>query len=485
MGPLMPAEVTPAGGGRKCRVLYLFAVAGSWHLQNETSRGCTAMQAGHMADDIGVEARLEHVLSRVAETGSDEAATFRTVYADTARREAAASRARQLAGQSLGPLDGMLVSVKDLFDVAGDVTVAGARNRLGVAPAVHDAPAVSRLRAAGAVIVGRTVMTEYAFAAVGTHPYFPAPGNPRDRTRVTGGSSSGAAASVGYGLCDIALGSDTGGSIRIPAALCGLTGFKPSHGVVPLQGAFPLSTTLDTGGPIARSVAACARAFAVLGDRADALATSVAARDLKIGVIRHEAVLADAEAPVLAAFEVAQAALVAAGMTLETVEIGPVIEGLRALDALGMFTSVELAAKLRDLPPDLLEMMDPRIRARMIPGYAVPATTYIAMHEARAALIAQMTALMDGFDGFILPTTPITAPRIVDMQDDAAFVRANGLVLRNPRIGNLLDLPGISLPLPVSGLPVGLMLWGVQGSDDHVLRVARTMEKVLYPSENP
>jgi len=428
---------------------------------------------------MDVVARLEQTLARVAQAGSDEAATFRVVHAERARAEARAAQERHRAGRRLGPLDGALVSVKDLFDIAGDVTVAGARNRLGEAPAVHDAPAVRRLREAGAVIVGRTVMTEYAFAAVGTHPHFPSPGNPHDPRRVTGGSSSGAAASVGYGLCDVALGSDTGGSIRIPAALCGLVGFKPSHGVVPLQGAFPLSTTLDTGGPIARSVTACVDAFAVLAGRSAALGAPVPVRGLRVGVIRHEALLGDAEPAVLAAYEDALARLDSAGAQLETVAIDPIIEGVRALDGLGMFPSIELAARLRDLPDDLLEAMDPRIRARMIPGRAVPATTYITMQERRRTLIGQMAALMRGFDVFVLPTVPLTAPLRADMDDDAAFMRANGLVLRNPRMGNILDLPGISLPLPVGGLPVGLMLWGRQGGDDHLLNVARSVEAAL------
>src|SRR5271154_4177024 len=209
--------------------------------------------------------RLEQALARIADPNGGGARACLTVYAETARAAADAADARAANGVSLGPLDGTIVSIKDLFDVAGEPTRAGSKILADEAPpAKADAPSVRRLRAAGAVIVAKTNMTEFALGAIGANPHFGTPGNPRDRARVPGGSSAGAAVTVGDGMAEIAIGSDTGGSGRIPAALCGITGFKPSRQRVPTAGAFPLSTTLDSIGPLARSVADCAKADAVM-----------------------------------------------------------------------------------------------------------------------------------------------------------------------------------------------------------------------------
>src|SRR6266702_2587731 len=208
--------------------------------------------------------RLEQALAKIADPKGEGARACLTVYMDAARAAADAADARAKAGISLGSLDGTIVSIKDLFDVAGEPTRAGSKILANAAPAKADAPVVSRLRAAGAVIVAKTNMTEFAFSGVGLNPHYGTPGNPADRTRIPGGSSSGAAVAVADGMCEIAIGSDTGGSTRIPAALCGIVGFKPSRQRVPTAGAFPLSYTLDSVGPIARTVADCAVADAVM-----------------------------------------------------------------------------------------------------------------------------------------------------------------------------------------------------------------------------
>jgi len=213
--------------------------------------------------------RLERALARIADPNGEGARACLTVYANAARAAADAADARAARNASLGPLDGAIVSIKDLFDVAGEPTRAGSKILAEeAAPAVADAAVVQRLRAAGAVIVAKTNMTEFAFSGIGANPHFGTPGNPRDRSRVPGGSSSGAPVAVADGMCDIAIGTDTGGSVRIPASLCGLIGFKPSRQRVPTGGAFPLSQTLDSIGPIAASVAACATADAVMSPRA-------------------------------------------------------------------------------------------------------------------------------------------------------------------------------------------------------------------------
>ena len=213
--------------------------------------------------------RLEQALARIADPNGEGARACLTVYAQDARAAADAADARAARGASLGPLDGVIVSIKDLFDVAGEPTRAGSKILAEeAAPATADAAVVQRLRAAGAVIVAKTNMTEFAFSGIGANPHFGTPGNPRDRARVPGGSSSGAAVAVADGMCDIAIGTDTGGSVRVPAGLCGLVGFKPSRQRVPTDGAFPLSKTLDSIGPIANSVEDCAKADARHGRRA-------------------------------------------------------------------------------------------------------------------------------------------------------------------------------------------------------------------------
>ena len=229
--------------------------------------------------------RLEQALSRIADPKGEGRRACLTVYAETARSAADAADARARTGTSLGPLDGTIISIKDLFDVAGEVTRAGSKVLLAEGKvAMADAPAVARLRAAGGVIVAKTNMTEFAFSGVGLNPHFGTPGNPHNRRRIPGGSTSGGAVAVADGMCEIAIGSDTGGSTRIPAALCGIVGWKPSKQRVPTEGAFPLSTTLDSIGPMARTVADCARADAVMAGEAWRELEPVNLQGLRIGI---------------------------------------------------------------------------------------------------------------------------------------------------------------------------------------------------------
>src|SRR5208282_5553394 len=229
--------------------------------------------------------RLEQALSRIADPNGEGVRACLSVYADTARGAADAADARAAHGVSRGPLDGAIVSIKDLFDVAGEPTRAGSKILAEeAAPASVDAVVVRRLREAGAVIVAKTNMTEFAYSAVGANPHFGTPGNPSDRGRVPGGSSAGAAVAVADGMCEIAIGSDTGGSVRIPAALCGIVGFKPSRQRIPTEGAFPLSFTLDSIGPLGRSVADCAKADAVMAGEDFAPLEPVPLADLRFGL---------------------------------------------------------------------------------------------------------------------------------------------------------------------------------------------------------
>jgi len=431
-----------------------------------------------MADTASSEARLDAALARIADPCLGGSTVMLQTFPDEGRRAARAADRRAALGGTLGPLDGRIVSVKGLFDLAGEVTTAGS-DVLRTQPAADvDAVAVSRLRAAGAVIVGRTHMTEFAFSAVGVNPHDGDPGNPHDRTRICGGSSSGAAISVVDGMAEIALGSDTGGSIRIPAALCGTVGFKPSSGVVPTTGAFSLSSTLDVVGPLARSVADCAATDAVLRGIAPSALPSLALAGISF-TISHGRLMDDAEPAVREAFFAAVEKLRAKGAAVRDGSIEAELDAMAALDRIGVFTATELIATLADMGLTDLSGVDPRTRARIEGGRALAAADYVRMQRQRSGLIALMAARLASGEVLLLPTVPILAPPLAAMAEPAEFHRANGLLLRNTRVGNLFDLPAISLPLPVRGLPVGMMLMGRRGDDRRLLAIAAAVERAL------
>ena len=319
--------------------------------------------------------RLEHALARIADPAGEGARTCLTVYAEAARKAADDADARAGSGASRGPLDGAIVTIKDLFDVAGEVTRAGSRVLAARGrPAATDAPAVARLRAAGAVIVAKTNMTEFAYSGIGANPHFGTPGNPADRARVPGGSSSGAAVSVADGMCEIAIGTDTGGSTRIPAAFCGTVGFKPTASRVPREGAVPLSTTLDSVGPLAHRVADCARADAVLAGEA---APPFAPRPL--GSVRAGFVQGypakGLDAVVGKAFPAALQKLAphwkaAADVTVDALDI------MHAVNDRGGIAPPEAYSIHRGLLDG--EGIDPNVRARLDRGASISAADYIA-----------------------------------------------------------------------------------------------------------
>ncbi|SFJ45382.1 aspartyl-tRNA(Asn)/glutamyl-tRNA(Gln) amidotransferase subunit A [Bradyrhizobium sp. Gha] len=404
---------------------------------------------------------------------------FTTVFADAARWEAEAADRRGAAGASRGPLDGRIVSVKALFDVAGTVTSSGSAVLRALAPAVEDAEIVKRLRAAGAIVIGKTQMTEFAFSALGTNPHDGMPGNPRDRTRVPGGSSSGAAVSVVERMVDIAIGSDTGGSLRIPAALSGAVGFKPTSGFVPTAGAFSLSSTLDTIGPIAASVEDCFVADQVLsGEVAPSRLRPASPGTFRLVVARGR-LFDRCEPEVLAAFENAMERLRSGGSQIKDGSIEAALDDVARIDRIGTFPSIEVGATLRSLGISELDGIDPRTRVRIEAGARILGTDYVRMVRLRQAAIRSFERCFGNNEAFVVPTTPIRAPLISSLVEDAAFHELNGLVLRNPRVANVLDCPSISLPLPIEGLPVGLMLIGRRNADRHLLEIASSIEMIL------
>lgn len=426
-----------------------------------------------------VRDHLEVILARLAARAGEER-VFTKLYAETARAAADASDARKRAGVTLGPLDGTIVSVKDLFDVAGEPTTAGSLMLKTAAPALRDAVIVSRLRQAGAVIVGKTNMTEFAFTAIGDNQHYGTPGNAMDASRIPGGSSSGAGVSVGEGTSDISIGSDTGGSIRIPASLNGVVGFKPTARRVPLTGAFPLSATLDSIGPLALSVAACAVADAAMaGEELPPLHLPLPLAGLRVGVPRG-LLFEDTESEISAAFDRSLAKVERTRARLVDISIDDFIADMRAATKRGSIAAMEGAEVHADwLATGAPVPVDPHVSGPLSRAAMLPTPVYIRAMRRRTALVAAMDERLASVDVLALPTTPVTAPTIVSMSEDVELRdRIEGLLLRNTQVANQFDLCAISLPMPGTTLPAGLMLVARNGHDRRLLRIAAEIERL-------
>jgi aspartyl-tRNA(Asn)/glutamyl-tRNA(Gln) amidotransferase subunit A len=423
---------------------------------------------------------VQACLARIDEPGGEGPRTFMLVDRDAALAAAdAVDRQRQL-GATVPTHAGIPVSIKDLFDIAGQVTRAGSTALANRAPADVDAPCVARLRRAGFIVIGRTNMTEFAFSGLGLNPHYGTPLNPWRRTEghIPGGSSSGAAISVAEGMAHGALGSDTGGSCRIPAAFTGLVGYKPTARRVPRSGAVPLSTTLDSFGPIARTVDCCARLDGVLAGEPPAELTQMADSRLRFAVPRT-VVVDDLDAPVTAGFEHALARLSASGAQLESIEV-PEFAQIAPMNAKGTISNYECYAWHRQLIAQHATEYDPRVLVRIRKGAKQTAEDYAALLAARGAFIAAVDARLSPFDAFLMPTVPIVPPRMSELTADDAYARINALVLRNPSIVNLWDGCAISIPVIAPGAaPVGLTLACRSGQDAHVFRCAAAVEAVL------
>ncbi len=425
-------------------------------------------------------ARLEAALARIDDPGGEGSRACLTLYRQTAEMAADAADARARSGQSLGPLDGAIVTIKDLFDVAGEPTRAGSKVLAGAPAATADAPVVRRLRAAGAVIVGKTNMTEFAFSGIGHNPHYGTPGNPADRSRIPGGSSSGAAVAVADGMCEIAIGTDTGGSTRIPAALCGIVGFKPSRQRVPTEGAFPLSYTLDSIGPLARTVADCASADAIMAGEDCASVEAMSLAGIRLGIPQGFP-LDGFDDAVAGRFSAAARALSGAGVRLSEERLA-CLDGMLRVNAKGGFVLPEAYAIHRDILEKRAEDYDPNVAARIARGREITGADYVSMSRERATLLRQMDRFLEDFDALVLPTTPIVAPKISEVSTREGFQARNMLVLRNTSIANFFDLCAISLPLPAEGaLPVGLMLMARNGGDRRLFRLAAAVERLFAP----
>jgi aspartyl-tRNA(Asn)/glutamyl-tRNA(Gln) amidotransferase subunit A len=433
-----------------------------------------ALEAGSAT----AESLVEEALGRAGE--GEGPRVFTTLHAEAARAEARAMDALRRAGRAPSRHAGIPVTVKDLFDEKGRVTMAGSVAREGAAPASADAPVVARLRRQGFIVLGRTNMTEFAFSGLGVNPHYGTPLSPWDRAtgRLPGGSSSGAGVAAADGMGFGGLGSDTGGSCRIPAALNGVVGWKPTAKRVPLAGAFPLSHSLDSIGPLARSVACCATLDAVIAGEEPASLAERPLAGLRFGVLTNY-VEADLEGEVARPYARALAVLEAAGARLTDMTL-PEIERIPTINAKGGLTASEAFHLHRDLIIAAGTRYDPRILKRISRGERMSAFDYLETLRERAALIAACAPRTAPFDAILCPSVPLAPPALSAVEDEAEYNRINLLLLRNTTIGNMLDRCAISLPIHTPGeAPAGLMLMGEHMADAALFQIAAAVERVL------
>ncbi|HEX4151608.1 MAG TPA: amidase [Steroidobacteraceae bacterium] len=433
-----------------------------------------------MKGEISSRALTEQCLAAARDPGGEGSRAYIELFAEAALGSSGRSDDRLASGQPARPLEGLPISVKDLFDVAGSVTRAASMALPDAAPAEADAPVIARLRAAGAVIVGKTNMTEFAYSGLGLNPHYGTPLNPFDRgaRRIPGGSSSGAAVSVSDRMAVAAIGSDTGGSIRIPAALCGLVGWKPTASRISRVGVYPLSTSFDSIGPIGADVAMCARLDAVLSGATAAPEPRPDARGVRLAV-PAELLSADTELPVGRAIGRALSALSKAGAVLAELPLTEISEVPRAGAGAVIVSSEAYAWHRRNLAAQGA-LYDPRVRMRLERGAVYGAWEYLDALHCRAAAIEAVGRALQGFDGWLMPTVPIVAPRIADLAADDAYVETNKLVLRNSSIVNFLGGCAITLPCHAAGEPpVGLTFAALGNSDLKVLTLAPALERAL------
>jgi aspartyl-tRNA(Asn)/glutamyl-tRNA(Gln) amidotransferase subunit A len=436
------------------------------------------------AGKISSRALVEACLARIADPAGEGARAFRAVHASEARAMADAMDGLRRAGRAPGPFAGIPISLKDLFDIAGEPTPAGSRVLAKAPPAPRHATVVARLLAAGLIPIGRTNMTEFAYSGLGINPHFGTPLSPWDRAsrRIPGGSSSGAAVSVADGMALAALGTDTGGSCRIPAAFCGLVGYKPTARRVPLAGVLPLAPSLDSVGPLAPSLACAAIIDAILAG-ADPLLPRAASLGASLSGLRFAIpspfALEGMDDAVAAAFDAACRKLSAAGARIEERHFPP-LSRLPMLGEKGGLVAAEAYAWHRELLAEHGGEYDPHVHRRIAQGAKQTEVDYIALHERRAALIREMDEATSGIDALLMPTVSIAPPRLADLEAEEAYTRINLRVLRNTVLANLLDRCAVSLPIhPPGTAPVGLMLTGETMGDARLFAIAAAAEAAL------
>jgi aspartyl-tRNA(Asn)/glutamyl-tRNA(Gln) amidotransferase subunit A len=434
--------------------------------------------AAALADGETTSAALvARSLERIADKNGEGARAFLAVRADQAREEAAFWDGQRKAGRALPRFAGIPFSVKDLFDLAGETTRAASKLLADAPPAKEDAAAIARLRAAGFVAIGRTNMTEFAYSGVGLNPHYGTPRSAYDRKtgRAPGGSTSGGAVSVADGMAPLAIGSDTGGSCRIPAAYNGIVGYKPSMQRVSKRGAYPLSESFDSVGPLANSVACCAAADAIMAGDWHGHVAQKPLKHMRFAVLRNFA-LDGLDPEVASDYSRALSSIDAALSDISFKSL----EELSTLNRNGGIVAAEAWA-VHGAQIEMQEShYDPRVSARMRTGAKTTVGDYLAIKRRRAEMIVEFAALMSGFDAMILPTVMNIPPRLDAFAQDEDYIRLNSKSLRNTYIGNFLDGCSISLPMHRPGAaPTGLMLIAPNGRDQALFAAAAALEPAL------
>lgn len=423
----------------------------------------TELAAAYRSGELGAVEVAQTYLAKL-----EPGPVYRLVTERRTLEQAHRADANFAAGIDLGPLQGVPIALKDLMDTRGDVTAAGARAFLDNPPAAEDCPAAARLDAAGAVFLGKTTMTELAFSGLGLNPHFGTPANALDSARIPGGSSSGSAVAVALGLACAAIGSDTGGSVRIPAAFNGLVGLKTTDGAIPTDGCVPLSTTLDTLGPITKTVEDAWHLWRALLGASPAPFGPREVAGLKL--IAPTTVLQEGlDAGVAAGFERACELLREQGATVETLEL-PVLTELDGLyRRYGSFAAMEAFALYEAVLERRGELFDPRVAGRILQSRSRSATDYIRLGYERTRLQRLFWEACEGYDAVLSPTVAALPPKLEGLEDDDAYFAANAAVLRNTTVFNLLGVPAVSVPC---GEMVGLTLAARPHQEPLLLRLA-------------
>ncbi|MHC2595609.1 aspartyl-tRNA(Asn)/glutamyl-tRNA(Gln) amidotransferase subunit A [Kluyvera sp. 1366] len=435
-----------------------------------------------LAGQISPETLTQDALSAIAAESGEGKRVYTKVYTAAAQQQAAQAGARWQQQQPRSAIDGLPISIKDLFDVAGEVTTAGSRLLSSASPATANASMVDRLQQAGAVIVGKTNMSEFAFTGLGVNPHYGTPANPwqRAQQRIPGGSSSGAAVAVSDGMCLAAVGTDTGGSVRIPAALCGLTGFKPSASRIDQRGTLPLAASLDSIGVIAHDVRSCWLLDSVIADRP----LTIDERNLSEAhfVIPQTRVLADLDEHVSAAWLHALDVLRAQGVKITELPLQELAE-LDSINARGGITAWEAWQWHQHYAQSQPEAYDPQVLTRINRGSLLNEEDAAELYQLRADWKQRVEQAVAPFDGILMPTVPLIAPTLTELDDPARYMQVNLLMLRNTSVINMLDGCSISLPCHQPGAaPVGLMLSSTHGNDAALLSWAAAIETTLKRS---
>lgn len=446
------------------------------------SKTATQMAIDLKAGRVDPVALAEDAFARANAHG--DAALFIEMFKDRAMTEANASRLRWQAGFPLSPLDGVPIAWKDLFDFKGRVTTAGSSVLKSAPPAETDAPIVTTAARAGMTSIGSVNMTEFAYSGIGLNPHYGTPGNIHatdDAACSPGGSSSGSGVVVAAEIVPLSMGSDTGGSVRIPASFNGVVGYKTSTGHYPMQGVFPLSRSFDTIGPLARTVEDCVLFDNVMHghNTPDVVAASI---DELIFAIPSEVIFDGAEPDVVTNFEAAIARLEAAGARVKHISLPVLQDILNLMEKHGSVVGAEALALHKDrlISPDL-NHMDARVVRRILQAESMNASDLVIVQEARARMIAETTTIL-GNSILLCPTTPTVAMEIAPLESDQdLFFRHNSLTLRNTSLGNFLDWAGVSIPNGTdrNGMPTGFLLSVPHGRDHAVLAAALATEEII------